>query len=397
MNPISSRIVTAPEPGGPEKLVVKEIELAPPARDEVLIDVAASGINRPDVFERLGFYPAPEGAPEGLGLEVSGTVRAVGDAVTTFNPGDPVVALVSGGGYADVARAKAGSVLPAPDGVELVEAAGLPETVFTVWTNVFDAGALKPHERLLVHGGLSGIGSTAIQMAKAQGAYVIATAGGPDRAQACLDLGADRAFDYHTEDWSSAIKAEGGADVILDMVGGDYVQHNLNCLNRFGQLDVPEIGNARLFRGFRVGANDVLGGLMVRRDARADQAERGRQTLDNVDERIGARLVQRADGIKPARSGPHDRDTQPGHDSPQTVVHSRRGSNTIPLHTNSHKPLSGQCSVISPSTKRYFDGVMTPVLATCTECSRPSRLFSQKSRNFLRIGKRGAKSRSCQR
>lgn len=236
MNPISTRIVTAPEPGGPEKLVVKQVELASPAADEVLIDVAASGVNRPDVFERMGFYPAPEGAPEGLGLEVSGTVRAVGEDVTAYKPGDRVVALVSGGGYADVARAKMGSVLPAPDGVELVHAAGLPETVFTVWTNVFDAGALQPGERFLVHGGVSGIGSTAIQMAKAQGAYVIATAGGADRAQACLDLGADRAFDYHAEDWSAAVRDEGGADVILDMVGGDYVQKNLNCLNRFGRL-----------------------------------------------------------------------------------------------------------------------------------------------------------------
>ena len=258
MNSISSRIVTAPEPGGPEKLVVRQVALAAPAADEVLIDVAASGVNRPDVFERMGFYPAPEGAPEGLGLEVSGTVRAVGEDVTAYKPGDRVVALVSGGGYADVARAKMGSVLPAPDGVELEHAAGLPETVFTVWANVFDAGALKPGERFLVHGGVSGIGSTAIQMAKAQGAYVIATAGGADRAQACLDLGADRAFDYHTEDWSAAIRDEGGADVILDMVGGDYVQKNLNCLNRFGRLVM-----IAFLKGSRVEID--LMGLMLKR------------------------------------------------------------------------------------------------------------------------------------
>lgn len=258
MNPISSRIVTAPEPGGPEKLVVKQVELAPPAADEVLIDVAASGVNRPDVFERMGFYPAPEGAPEGLGLEVSGTVRAIGDEVTAYKPGDRVVALVSGGGYADVARAKMGSVLPAPDGVDLVHAAGLPETVFTVWTNVFDAGALQPGERFLVHGGVSGIGSTAIQMAKAHGAHVIATAGGADRAQACLELGADRAFDYHAEDWSAAVRDEGGADVILDMVGGDYVQKNLNCLNRFGRLVM-----IAFLKGSRVEVD--LMGLMLKR------------------------------------------------------------------------------------------------------------------------------------
>lgn len=258
MNPISTRIVTAPEPGGPEKLVVKQVELASPAADEVLIDVAASGVNRPDVFERMGFYPAPEGAPEGLGLEVSGTVRAIGDDVTAYKPGDRVVALVSGGGYADVARARMGSVLPAPDGVDLVHAAGLPETVFTVWTNVFDAGALQPGERFLVHGGVSGIGSTAIQMAKAHGAYVIATAGGADRAQACLDLGADRAFDYHAEDWSAAVRDEGGADVILDMVGGDYVQKNLNCLNRFGRLVM-----IAFLKGSRVEVD--LMGLMLKR------------------------------------------------------------------------------------------------------------------------------------
>jgi len=269
MNPISSRIVTAPEPGGPEKLVVKRVELAPPAADEVLIDVAASGVNRPDVFERMGFYPAPEGAPEGLGLEVSGTVRAVGEEVTMFKAGDPVVALVSGGGYADVARAKAGSTLPAPKGVELVEAAGLPETVFTVWTNVFEAGALKPGERFLVHGGVSGIGSTAIQMAKARGAYVIATAGGAERAQACLDLGADRAFDYHAEDWSSAIKAEGGADVILDMVGGDYVQKNLNCLNRFGRVVM-----IAFLKGSRVEVD--LMGLMLKRQTLTGSTLRSR-------------------------------------------------------------------------------------------------------------------------
>lgn len=269
MNPISSRIVTAPEPGGPENLVVTRIELASPTADEVLIDVAASGVNRPDVFERMGFYPAPEGAPEGLGLEVSGTVRAIGDGVTAFKPGDQVVALVSGGGYADIARAKVGSVLPAPDGLELVDAAGLPETVFTVWTNVFEAGALKPDERFLVHGGVSGIGSTAIQMAKAHGAYVIATAGGPERAQACLDLGADRAFDYQAEDWSAAIKGEGGADVILDMVGGDYVQKNFSCLNRFGRVVM-----IAFLKGSRVEVD--LMGLMLKRQTLTGSTLRSR-------------------------------------------------------------------------------------------------------------------------
>jgi NADPH2:quinone reductase len=271
----SSRIVVAPEPGGPDKLVVKTIKLAPPAPGEVLIDVAAAGVNRPDVFERMGFYPAPEGAPEGLGLEVSGTVRALGDGVTGFAIGDPVVALVSGGGYADVARAKAGSVLPAPDGMELTQAAGLPETVFTVWTNVFDAGALKPGERFLVHGGASGIGTTAIQMAKAHGAHVIATAGGAERAQLCRDLGADRAFDYHAEDWSAAISAEGGADVILDMVGGDYVQKNLNCLNRKGRLVM-----IAFLKGSRVEV-DLLG-LMLKRQTLTGSTLRARPDAEKA-------------------------------------------------------------------------------------------------------------------
>ena len=272
---ISSRIVVAPEPGGPEKLVVKTVQLAPPAPGEVLIDVAAAGVNRPDVFERMGFYPAPEGAPEGLGLEVSGTVRALGEGVTEFAIGDPVVALVSGGGYADVARAKAGSVLPAPDGVSLVDAAGLPETVFTVWTNVFDAGALKPGERFLVHGGASGIGTTAIQMAKAHGASVIATAGGPDRAQLCRDLGAYRAFDYHAEDWSAAISAEGGADVILDMVGGDYVQKNLNCLNRLGRIVM-----IAFLKGSRVEVD--LMGLMLKRQTLTGSTLRARPDAEKA-------------------------------------------------------------------------------------------------------------------
>ncbi|WP_439635779.1 NAD(P)H-quinone oxidoreductase [Oceanicaulis sp.] len=271
----SSRIVVAPEPGGPDKLVVKTINLAPPAPGEVLIDVAAAGVNRPDVFERMGFYPAPEGAPEGLGLEVSGTVRALGEGVAGFAIGDPVVALVSGGGYADVARAKAGSVLPAPDGMELTQAAGLPETVFTVWTNVFDAGALKPGERFLVHGGASGIGTTAIQMAKAHGAHVITTAGGAERAQLCRDLGADRAFDYHAEDWSAAISAEGGADVILDMVGGDYVQKNLNCLNRKGRLVM-----IAFLKGSRVEVD--LMGLMLKRQTLTGSTLRARPDAEKA-------------------------------------------------------------------------------------------------------------------
>jgi len=217
-------------------LRLEEVTLDPPGPGEILIRVAASGVNRPDIIERMGFYPPPPGAPKGLGLEVSGHVLALGEGVKGFDSGQPVCALVAGGGYADIARAPAGSVLPVPRGVDLVNAAGLPETVFTVWTNVFEAGALRPGERFLVHGGSSGIGTTAIQMAKAHGAIVIATAGSAQKCAACRRLGADHVFNYREEDWLEGVKAAGGADVILDMVGGDYVAKNLAALNRFGRL-----------------------------------------------------------------------------------------------------------------------------------------------------------------
>jgi NADPH:quinone reductase len=232
----STRIITAPVPGGPDALRIEARDLSPARPGEVLIDVAAAGVNRPDVFERMGLYPPPPGAPEGLGLEVSGHVRQTGEGVTHVRPGDPVVALTAGGGYSDVARADAGCVLPAPDGVDLVHAAGLPETVFTVWSNVFDRARLQPGERFLVHGGASGIGTTAIQMAKAHGAHVVATAGTEEKCDLCRQLGADLALNYRKEDWVQAVKDFGGADVILDMVGGDYAARNLSVLNTDGRL-----------------------------------------------------------------------------------------------------------------------------------------------------------------
>lgn len=230
-----TRIVTAPEPGGPDALKIEERMLAPAGPGEVLIDVAAAGVNRPDVFERMGFYPAPAGAPDGLGLEVSGTVREAGEGVS-YKVGDKVVALVAGGGYSDIARADAGSVLPAPKGVELVDSAGLPETVFTVFANVFMSGALKSGETLLVHGGASGIGTTAIQMAVANGSTVFATAGSDERCALIRELGARQAFNYKTDDWVQGVKDAGGADVVLDMVGGDYIEKNLSVLNMDGRL-----------------------------------------------------------------------------------------------------------------------------------------------------------------
>ncbi|GGG90981.1 NAD(P)H quinone oxidoreductase [Glycocaulis albus] len=254
----ATRIVTAPEPGGPDALRVEEITLDPPGPGEILIRIAAAGVNRPDVIERMGFYPPPSGAPKGLGLEVSGTVLALGEGVSGFDTGQSVCALVAGGGYADIARAPAGSVLPVPEDMDIIAAAGLPETVFTVWTNVFEAGALKPGERLLVHGGSSGIGTTAIQMAKAHGAIVMATAGSTDKCDICRRLGADHVFNYREDAWVEGVKAAGGADVILDMVGGDYVAKNLAVLNRFGRLV-----QIAFLKGSRVEVD--LMGLMLKR------------------------------------------------------------------------------------------------------------------------------------
>lgn len=231
-----NRIVIAREPGGPDVLDVVSRPVPTPASGEIRIRNIARGINRPDQIERLGFYPAPAGAPEGLGLEVSGHVDALGEGVDGFAIGDPVCALVAGGGYADWSVAPAGSVLPVPDRVSVADAAGLPETVFTVWTNVFEIGALSHGETFLVHGGTSGIGSTAIQMAKAAGARVIATAGTADKVALCETLGADIAINYRTADFEAVVNEAGGADVILDMVGGSYVQKNINSARMGGRI-----------------------------------------------------------------------------------------------------------------------------------------------------------------
>ena len=186
-------------------------------------------------MQRAGLYPPPPGAPETLGLEVSGVIESVGPGVTRWHEGDEVCALLSGGGYATYAIAQEGSALPLPKGLSLIEAAALPETVFTVWANVFEAAALKPGETLLVHGGASGIGTTAIQMAKAHGARVLATAGDDAKVKLCEKLGAERCINYRTEDFEAVVRDLGGADVVLDMVGGPYVQKNLNLLNDQGR------------------------------------------------------------------------------------------------------------------------------------------------------------------
>jgi putative PIG3 family NAD(P)H quinone oxidoreductase len=215
------------------------IEAAPtprPGPGQVLIQAAAAGINRPDLFQRMGLYPPPPGAPATMGLEVAGAIVAVGEGVTRWREGDAVCALLPGGGYADYALAAEGSVLPAPEGLSPVEAAALPETVLTVWANVFEAGALQPGETVLIHGGASGIGTTAIQMVNAFGARAFATAGDDAKVALCQRLGAEHGINYRSEDFEEVLKAAGGADVVLDMVGGPYIQKNINLLKDMGRL-----------------------------------------------------------------------------------------------------------------------------------------------------------------
>lgn len=225
------------EPGGPEVLVPERIAMPQAGTGQVLVKVAAAGVNRPDVLQRLGGYAPPPGAPATPGLEVAGEIVAVGEAVRRYRVGDQVCALVPGGGYAEYCVAHEDNALPVPAGLSLTEAAGLPETYFTVWTNVFQRGALKAGETLLVHGGSSGIGSTAIMLAKAFGARVIATAGNDEKCAACRDLGADVAINYRTQDFVEVMKtASLEANVILDMVGGDYVGRNLKVAAQHGRI-----------------------------------------------------------------------------------------------------------------------------------------------------------------
>jgi putative PIG3 family NAD(P)H quinone oxidoreductase len=222
--------------GPPSALKPVRLPVPRPGPGEVLIKVAAAGVNRPDVVQRLGAYPPPPGAPETLGLEVSGHVVAVGEGAPRWREGDAVVALLGGGGYAEYAVVDARHALPVPKGMDLIKAAAIPETFFTVFSNVFEIGALKAGETLLVHGANSGIGLTAVALAKAAGARVIATGRGPDKLIQAEALGADRVVDVTAEDFAEAAKAEGGVDVVLDMVGGDYVDRDLVALKPFGRL-----------------------------------------------------------------------------------------------------------------------------------------------------------------
>jgi putative PIG3 family NAD(P)H quinone oxidoreductase len=222
--------------GPPEGLQLAERSIPVPSDGEVLIRVSHAGVNRPDIMQRLGGYPPPPGASDIPGLEISGEIVSKGNKVQSLKIGETVCALVSGGGYAEYCTAPAPQCLPIPKGFTLEQAASVVETSYTVWTNVFTRGRLQSKETILIHGGSSGIGTTAIQLAKAFGAQVIVTAGSDAKCVVCKELGADRTINYKEEDFVEVMKSEGGADVILDMVGGPYMQRNLDCLKVEGRL-----------------------------------------------------------------------------------------------------------------------------------------------------------------
>lgn len=230
------KAIVITEPGAPEVLQLKDYATPVPGHEEVLIEIKAAGVNRADEFQRKGRYPAPIGVPADIpGLEVAGIIAACGLGVTLWKPGDAVCALLEGGGYAEFVTVKEGQCLRVPGGVSFAGAASLPETVFTVWNNVFERGALQAGETLLVHGGNSGIGITAIQIAHALGSKVLVTVGTDEKGENCLHLGADAFINYKKQDFEKVLQDE-GVDLILDMVGGDYLQKNLNILKQDGRL-----------------------------------------------------------------------------------------------------------------------------------------------------------------
>jgi NADPH2:quinone reductase len=227
------------EAGGPDVLRPVKLSVPRPGPNEVLVKVAAAGVNRPDALQRAGGYPPPPGAPATPGLEVAGTIVEVGQDTREWQVGDQLCALLAGGGYAEYAVVPAPQALPLPNGYNMVQAAALPETFFTVWTNVFERGALKAGESILIHGGSSGIGTTAIQLASVLGSTVYATAGSAEKCKACENLGAAQAINYRKEDFAEVIEqvTEGaGVDVVLDMVGGDYFQKNIACAAMEGRI-----------------------------------------------------------------------------------------------------------------------------------------------------------------
>ncbi|MGB1387275.1 MAG: NAD(P)H-quinone oxidoreductase [Paracoccaceae bacterium] len=230
------RAIEISEPGGPEVLRLTDRPVPQPGHGQVVLKVAYAGVNRPDALQRAGAYDPPPGASDLPGLEASGEVAAVGPGVSEYKVGDKVCGLLPGGGYAEYVSTPAAHCLPVPAGMGMKEAACLPETFFTVWTNVFMRGGLKAGERILIHGGSSGIGTTAIQLANAFGARVFVTAGSDEKCQACRDLGAEVAINYREEDFVKIMRGEGGANLVLDMVGGDYIPRNVKAMAMEGRM-----------------------------------------------------------------------------------------------------------------------------------------------------------------
>ena len=276
--PAEITVIAIRAPGGPEMLVPEPRPLPQPAEGEVLVKVAAAGVNRPDVAQRQGNYPPPKGATDIPGLEIAGEVVALGPGVRRWKLGDKVMALVVGGGYAEYCPAHESHCLPVPAGLSMVEAAAIPETFFTVWHNTFERGRLAAGETLLVHGGSSGIGTVAIQLAKAFGARVVTTAGSAEKCEACRKLGADVAVNYKTEDFVAATKAATaglGAEVVLDMVGGDYIERNYEAAAIDGRIvQIAFLGSSKATVDFRR--------LMLKRLTHTGSTLRARSVADKA-------------------------------------------------------------------------------------------------------------------
>jgi putative PIG3 family NAD(P)H quinone oxidoreductase len=269
------RAITLPSFGDESVLTLSDIPAPTISDDEVLVDVAAAGVNRADLMQRQGHYPPPKGESEIPGLEVSGTISAIGSAVIGWSVGDQVCALLAGGGYAEQVAVPVGQLLPVPTGVGLIEAAALPEVVCTVWSNVFMTARLQPGELLLAHGGSSGIGTMAIQLAKAFGSRVAVTAGSAGKLERCAQLGADILINYREQDFVEVISAEGGADVILDVVGAKYLSRNVSALAKDGRLDI--IG----MQGGRTGELDIAA-LLAKRGSVIATGLRARDRADKA-------------------------------------------------------------------------------------------------------------------
>ncbi|MBC9227115.1 zinc-binding dehydrogenase [Aeromicrobium sp. 636] len=297
------RAVIVEEPGGPESLVVADLPDPAPGPGEVAVTVAAAGVNRADLLQRQGHYPPPPGITDVLGLECSGIVESVGEGVTDHAPGDEVCVLLSGGGYAERVVAPAGQVVRVPTGTTLIEAAAIPETYATVWSNVFMLASLSEGEKLLVHGGASGIGTTAIQLAKAFGATVVTTVGSEDKARTVRELGADVVVNYREDDFVEACQDLGGVDVVLDIIGGRYLAQNVASLARGGRIVV--IG----MQGGRKGELN-LGALLAKQGTIAATSLRFRPAQEKAE--IMADLVEHVwPLIEQGRLGPIVHETVP--------------------------------------------------------------------------------------